>query len=274
MGEVFFGLPENLARAVVREMGLRGAVETGTHLGDSAVKLREFVPEVWTVELSEAYVERARERHRDADGVHFLQGSSDVVLRELAPTFTDPMLYWLDAHWCEVDTAGSDRQCPVLGEIAALDEAPSAADSVILIDDARFFLGAPWPTYRREDWPTFMQIADALRARHPRYVTTIQDVIVAGPPHVQGVVETYWQGLVFGRLMSDREWLHNEKERLLRETEAAAERENQLRQRATSLENALAREWSPTPLIAARRMVKALTPAPLWTAVRRRRGTR
>lgn len=130
MGEVFFGVPENLARAVVREMGLRGAVETGTHLGDSAVKLREFVPEVWTVELSEAYVERARERHRDADGVHFLQGSSDVVLRELAPTFTDPMLYWLDAHWCEVDTAGSDRQCPVLGEIAALDEGPSAADSV------------------------------------------------------------------------------------------------------------------------------------------------
>jgi hypothetical protein len=41
-----------------------------------------------------------------------------------------------------------------------------------MIDDARFFLGTPDVGVRREYWPTFMQVADALRATHPRYVTT------------------------------------------------------------------------------------------------------
>ncbi len=193
MGEVFFGIPEELAGLLVRDLGLRGAVETGTYLGDSAVKLRELLPEVWTIELSEAYASRARERHRNPAGIHFIQGRSDAVLRELAPKWTAPMLYWLDAHWCGGTTAGNEAQCPVLGEIASLDESPSAASSVVIIDDARFFLGAPDVGFRREDWPTLMQVADALRATHPRYVTTFQDVIIAGPPSAQAVVEAYWQ---------------------------------------------------------------------------------
>lgn len=233
MGEVFFGIPKELTRLLVRDLGLRGAVETGTYLGDSAVKLRELVPEVWTIELSEAYASRARERHRDAAGVHFIQGRSDAVLRELAPKWTTPMLYWLDAHWSMGNTAGNEAQCPVLAEIASLDESPSAARSVVLIDDARFFLGAPDVGLRREDWPTLMQVADALRATHPRYVTTFQDMIIAGPPSAQAIVEAYWQ-----------EW--------------------------HTAGSVLSARFAARQLTkSARQLVKSVTPSPLWQAMRR-----
>lgn len=269
MGEVFFGIPETLARALIHALDLRGAVETGTHLGDSAAKLREWVDEVWTVELSSEYVGRARQRHPDLENVHFLQGSSEQVLRVLAPTLERPVLYWLDAHWCEDDTAGADAQCPLLEEIAAIDQSPSAQASVILIDDARFFLGCPWPTYRREDWPTFMQVADTLRSRHQRYVTTLQDVIVAGPPAARAVIESYWQGSVFKRLMGDREWLHQEKERLLQDVANAGATRAALEQRASSLERTIQREWSPPPALAMRRLAKSLLPPQLWERARR-----
>jgi hypothetical protein len=237
MGEVFWGIPETLARLLVRDLGLRGAVETGTHLGDSAVKLRELVPEVWTIELSEYYIERARDRHRGASNVHFMQGRSDAVLRELASKWTAPMLYWLDAHWCGRHTAGSEAQCPVLGEIEALDESPSAASSVVMIDDARFFIGAPDVGFgfRREDWPTFMQVADALRATHPRYVTTFQDVIIAGPPSAQAVVEAYWHEHLAGGSVPP--------------PVAARQLFN-----------------------AARQLIKSVTPPSLWQVMRRARG--
>jgi hypothetical protein len=36
-------------------------------------------------------------------------------------------------------------------------------------------------------------VADRLRARHPRHVTTLLDVIIATPPAGRGVVERFWQ---------------------------------------------------------------------------------
>lgn len=61
----------------------------------------------------------------------------------------------------------------------------------MLIDDARLFLAPPPPPHDREQWPSFMQVMDALRARHERYVTVFEDVIVAVPLSARATVEDY-----------------------------------------------------------------------------------
>ena len=193
MGLVYSGVPAPLARALVDGLGLRVAVETGTNLGDSAAVLAEMVDRVWTVELSPRYAEWARARHAATSAITLLEGNSATVLAGLAPGIDEPALYWLDAHWCAGDSAGYEAQCPLLGEIEALETSPAASDSAILIDDASFFLACPYPDYRRSDWPTFLEVADRLRARHPRYVTTLLDVIIATPPGGRAVVERFWQ---------------------------------------------------------------------------------
>jgi hypothetical protein len=38
-----------------------------------------------------------------------------------------------------------------------------------------------------------MEVVDRLRARHPRYVTTLLDVIIAAPPAGRTIVEHFWQ---------------------------------------------------------------------------------
>ena len=228
MGEVYFGIPVPLARALVEALGLGLAIETGTHLGDSAATLSEMVDHVWTVELSHEYVLRARARYGDREAITFLEGSSPAVLVGLAPSVDRPALYWLDAHWCQADTAGYEAQCPLLAEIEALEQSPTAAQSVILIDDARFFLGRPWPSsYRRSDWPTFMEIADRLRARHPRYVTTLMDVIIAGPPRAQAAVESFWRAKLLADLERRQARAGHAAEVLRTQVRAAKERGSQ-----------------------------------------------
>jgi hypothetical protein len=193
MGLVYSGVPTPLARALVDGLGLRVAIETGTNLGESTAALNEMVDRVWTVELSPKYVEWARARHAGTPAITILEGDSAAVLAGLAPRIDRPALYWLDAHWCAGDSAGYEAQCPLLAEIDALDTSPAAAGSAILIDDASFFLACPYPDYRRRDWPTFLEVVDRLRARHPRYVTTLLDVIIATPPAGRAVVERFWQ---------------------------------------------------------------------------------
>jgi len=204
MGQVFSGLPTPLARALVEGLGLEVAIETGTHLGESAVALSEMVDHVWTVELSHEHWERALARHGGNAAITFLEGDSAGVLASLAPGIDRPALYWLDAHWCAADSAGFEAQCPLLAEIDALDRAPTAAQSAILIDDASFFLACPYPEYRRTDWPTFMEVVDRLRARHPRYVTTLLDVIIAAPPAGRAIVERFWQAKLAADLEQSR----------------------------------------------------------------------
>jgi len=48
-------------------------------------------------------------------------------------------------------------------------------------------------------------VADRLRARHPRYITTLLDVIIATPPAGRAVVERFWQAKRDADMESSRE---------------------------------------------------------------------
>ena len=96
MGEVYPGLPVDLARSIIDQLGFSGAVETGTYMGDSARIMREMVPEVWTVEASDEIWEAASANLADLTGVHLLRGKSETVLEKLVPELKSPVLYWLD----------------------------------------------------------------------------------------------------------------------------------------------------------------------------------
>jgi hypothetical protein len=196
MGAVTFGIPMPLVEWLARPLALQAAVETGTYRGDSAVALRKLFPRVWTIELSEELYEAAKVRYGTISGLTFVHGPSPEVLSDLAPRI-GPALYWLDAHWSEGETAGREGQCPVLAEIEAIDaSSPASGESCLLIDDARFFLLGPTAAYRPEDWPTYREINDKLCAVHDRYVTVLEDVIIAGPPLIGQVVDDYWSSVL------------------------------------------------------------------------------
>ena len=193
MGSVTFSIPFDLATVLVRAEGLRHAVETGTYLGHSAEMLAGIVEHVWSVELKPEILAQARERLGEQPRIHLYEGYSPVVLPEILKELDGPALYWLDGHG---GTFGADdvpqdiKECPVLDELAAIAEYPYAERSVILIDDARAFFGPL--LHHRPDWPTFLEVAEALGK--DRYVTALDDVIIAVPGDLRPVVDAWWRG--------------------------------------------------------------------------------
>lgn len=207
MGNIWPSVPPDLPAHLRDANNLQVAIETGTFQGRGAVALARVFPEVYTVELLPDVYEHAKRGHSDLTAVTFLQGSSPDVLNELAGRIPGAALFWLDAHGGmiytpegsreadreqEGDPSGDASECPLLEEIAAVNRFPAAERCCVLIDDARAFL-APLSNRRESDWPTLVEIIDALRELHDRYVTILGDVIISVPPDVKPVVDGWWR---------------------------------------------------------------------------------
>ncbi len=90
---------------------------------------------------------------------------------------------------CPPSRHRSARSCPRLAAIAAW---PPGRQSAVLVDDARLFAAPPPPPHRAANWPTLVQVLDRLRADGGRYVTILDDVIIAVPAEARSVVERTW----------------------------------------------------------------------------------
>jgi lipopolysaccharide transport system ATP-binding protein len=257
MGAVSFSVDRGLLEGLKAALPLEVFVETGTFEGDSALVAAALFPRVHTIELSEAFAERARARLRHLPGVEVHQGRSAEVLRALRSGLAGrAVVYWLDAHWSGTDDAdGVGAPCPLLEELEALGSLN--AESVVLIDDARLFL-APSPQLD-EQWPdvhTVFQRLIGLSTFHRLVV--VNDVIVFCPPAAWASVRCYarehgveWSQVY--RQALERERLRAEllaKDRTIRYWWDIASRAWTRRMRSTAKAAAwTARDYLPRPVI-------------------------
>ena len=174
-------------------------METGTFQGGGARSLAAMFPAVITVELSDRYFELARAELAAVPNLVTEHGASPDVLRRLEAA---PTLYWLDAHWSGLDTAGEDNPCPVLAEIAAI---PAHPADCLLIDDARLFAATREP----DRWPTLVHVINALREARPgAHVTVLHDLILSVPTEAKDLVDD------FGTGHAEQVWAAGEEARL------------------------------------------------------------
>ena len=163
MGAIHFSIDPSLAALLVERLDLTVFIETGTFAGDSVAAVRTSFNELHTCELSPELHAAATRRFGDDPAVRCHCGSSPDWLRTLGTVQAGrPVMYWLDAHWCSADhAAGHESQCPLLDELEAI--APLHPDSVVWIDDARYFMAPPPAPLEVKGWPTFQQVLDRLR---------------------------------------------------------------------------------------------------------------
>lgn len=93
------GLVAKEVKRLVRQYGIRSAVETGTHQGATAEALAALVPMVYTIESEMGLFTEAQDRLAGLPNVRQYQGLSTNVLPGLLPQIEQPALYYLDAHW-------------------------------------------------------------------------------------------------------------------------------------------------------------------------------
>jgi len=124
----------------------RVLVETGTYEGDTTEALRPHFGMVYTIEASKPLYERAQERFANAKNVRLLFGDSGKTLPIVLGQIRQHAVFWLDAHWCGGQTHGAVLSSAIMPELEAIFAHP-VRDHVILIDDARYFVGvAGYPT--------------------------------------------------------------------------------------------------------------------------------
>jgi hypothetical protein len=191
MGAIRMGPPEELILGLRQRSGLDHFVETGTFRGDTAVWAAAHFRQVTTIEMSAAIHAAARIRFASLTNVRAIEGDSRTVLGEFLAGISRPAIFWLDAHWSGLDTAGGDAECPVLDELAGINASPQA--HIVLVDDARLFCAPPPRPHRAEQWPDLRGVVDALAAGGRRFVVLFEDVFVAVPSEERRFLATWLQ---------------------------------------------------------------------------------
>jgi len=188
MGKVRFGIPEALALKIRDQYHLRYFIETGTYKAGTTLWAAQNFEYVWTIEGWEEYYQRNINAHYDKTNITFMLGDSRIILPEVLRRIDEPALVWLDAHWLgnSILSAGTDGECPIQEEIAAL--VASGINHCILIDDARLFLGNLPSESDPRLWPSLDEIKSWLPGY---YVRVFEDVIIAVPQEGKRLVEDH-----------------------------------------------------------------------------------
>lgn len=141
---------------LAREHGLTHFIETGTAHGHGlahALHLGCF-DRLDSVEAHQPTFLAALERFQDAPSAMVWYGDSPETLAAILASTPGPTFFWLDAHFpgADVGAAAYDAEptpavrLPLQAEVDAIAAAgaPTAAHSILLIDDLRIYTGQPW----------------------------------------------------------------------------------------------------------------------------------
>lgn len=165
-------------RLYAKAGGLRTFVETGTFRGDTVDALRRHFDRLYSIELNEEFHQRAKARFSGEPHISLLQGDSATVLPKVLAEAPEACLFWLDAHHSGGDTARGDRDTPIVEEIRSI-FGRHGVDDVILIDDARDFVGD-------NDYPTIEELRTFVAGERPEWVFEVRDDIIrAHPPSIR-----------------------------------------------------------------------------------------
>ena len=180
MGIVTAGIPGGIVTALARAAGATVFVETGTFRGATTRWAAGRFAEVHTIEREPALHAANQAALSALPGVRAHLGDSRAVLPGIVASLGGKRaVYWLDGHWSGAGTAGEDDPCPLLDELACLGTRPQ---DIVLIDDARLFLGAPPLPHDPARWPGIGQVLAALpSAGTPPLVQVVDDVIFSMP---------------------------------------------------------------------------------------------
>lgn len=167
--------PHQVKQAVIEDYRQRYRcsvlVETGTFRGDMVEAHMRHFDQVFSIELCQELYEKACYRFRKSPHVTIYQGDSGAVLPRIMRALHQPAIFWLDGHYSSGDTARGDKDCPIYEELDAIFAAGNRHAHVLLIDDARCFVG-------EGDYPTIAALTHYIQAKDSRYRVDVKDDII------------------------------------------------------------------------------------------------
>jgi len=145
-------------------------VETGTYLGETAEAMASIYKRVYTIEIHEPLYNEVGERFSDRANLKRFLGDSTTVLPEVVRQLDGPAVFWLDAHYSGPKTGRAGKSAtPIEKELASI-FSDARKDHLILIDDARLFVG-------KNSYPRIGRLWKFIRTHSPYSMTVRDDII-------------------------------------------------------------------------------------------------
>jgi hypothetical protein len=144
-------------------------VETGTFLGDTTLAMAGVFQRCWTVEIDEPLYQQALRKFEGHHNITAIRGDSETTIADILKDVDAPAIFWLDGHYSRGNTGRGLLDSPILNELRRIFEHPIKTH-VILIDDARLFLG-------RNGYPTIKSLHRFVRDSSPYRMRVTNDII-------------------------------------------------------------------------------------------------
>jgi len=203
------GVPIKMINEIIRGFEVNHFVETGTAGAESIVIASNHFSNCYTIELIEGRTPTHREELLvDKDdptivehifvkieypkNIFFYVGDSTELLPKINTIIGgEYAIYWLDAHYSDPEPSPEDCvECPIVSEIESISNNQKA---IIVIDDARLFLGTPPPPLKANKWidihSLFVSLHNNFNSHH---ITIIDDYVVAIPKEMKDNLNSYW----------------------------------------------------------------------------------
>ncbi len=135
-----------LIKGMQEKYRLGTLIETGTYKGDALEYLKNSFPKLISIELVDERFKAAVERFKNDPHIKLVHGDSGEKLAEVLSAIKTPCMFWLDGHYSGGNTIRAKKDTPIYEEMCAIFN-NGIKNNIILIDDARLFLGRydyPW----------------------------------------------------------------------------------------------------------------------------------
>jgi hypothetical protein len=151
--------------------GIGTLVETGTFRGEMVEAQRKRFNHIYSIELGEKLWQTAVKLFESYNHVEILLGDSGKVLQKITHKLSSPAIFWLDGHYSAGETAKGDKECPIFEEIDAIFMYGTTLPHVLLVDDARCFIG-------QGDYPAIEELTNYIRSKNGAYDVEVKDDII------------------------------------------------------------------------------------------------
>lgn len=153
-------------------------IETGTFMGDTVEYVKDNFSIIFSIELSNELALKAQQRFKNEQKVSIIQGDSAQQLSKILQSINEPCSFWLDGHYSSefwtgdtyIVTAKGEKETPILEELKQI-ATHSHKNNVILIDDARLFIG-------KGDYPDISVIRDFSKKYFPKHSLSVKTDII------------------------------------------------------------------------------------------------
>jgi len=167
---------QNTLRFYSKNYKLRVLVETGTYLGDMVEAMKADFDQVYSIELSKEFYEKATKRFKGVKNLALIHGDSGIELGNVMKRINQPALFWLDGHYSGNQTAKGHKDTPIYEELEHIFKDQEHAH-VILIDDARCF-GTD------SAYPSIGELTEFCRNKNANLEIVVQDDIIRITPGI------------------------------------------------------------------------------------------